>query len=252
MVLFRKEAGFGTKLMNPEQERQTLYAEHRKQAWEDMQSSSDDFDKYILTLSSGALGLSLTFIKEIVPLGNAAWRYLLYSSWGCFGLCILLTIVSYQIGILAQKVQLQKLPKYYSDGDETALEKGGYWITVERLGWICCALFTAGLICTVFFCISNMEGVRMSELKKVTEARAPISFTQPRAYVTDARAPIPTTMCQENTSAPSEGIMQKSRQPVPITTPVQATQVQQTVQPNSQPAQSGSTPHTAKPDSQKP
>src|SRR6266404_1798749 len=128
--------------MNPSQDqRPQLYDEHRQRAWQDIQSSSDDFDKYILTLSSGALGLSLSFIKEIVPLGTAVWRSMLYFSWGCFGLCILLTILSYQFGILAQKEHLRNLPKFYIEGDQKALQRGGYWKTVARLTWICCGLF---------------------------------------------------------------------------------------------------------------
>jgi len=59
--------------MNPadQEQRQKLCDEHRRQIWQDIQSSADNFDKYILTLSSGALGLSLSFIKDIVPLGTA-------------------------------------------------------------------------------------------------------------------------------------------------------------------------------------
>src|SRR5437867_2615202 len=145
--------------MNPadQEQRQKLCDEHRRQIWQDIQSSADNFDKYILTLSSGALGLSLSFIKDIVPLGTAVWRSLLYVSWGCFGLCILLTIASYQFGILAQKEHLRNLPKYYFEGDDKGLQRGGYWKTVASLTWICCGLFAAGLICTVFFCITNME-----------------------------------------------------------------------------------------------
>ena len=35
-----------------------VYFEHLKQAWADIQSGSDHYDKNILTLSSGGLGLS--------------------------------------------------------------------------------------------------------------------------------------------------------------------------------------------------
>ena len=44
-----------------------LYDVHRDKAWEDIKSGNENFDKYMLTFSSGALGLSLAFIKDVVP-----------------------------------------------------------------------------------------------------------------------------------------------------------------------------------------
>jgi len=52
-----------------------LYNKHAGQAWTDQQTSSDDFDKNLLTLSSVLLGFSLAFIKDIVrwiKLGSCA------------------------------------------------------------------------------------------------------------------------------------------------------------------------------------
>ena len=44
-----------------------LYAKHIAQTWSDQQASSDSFDNNLLTFSSAALGLSLAFIKDVVP-----------------------------------------------------------------------------------------------------------------------------------------------------------------------------------------
>ena len=48
-----------------------LHDEYRKKVWEDSKSGSENFDKYLITFSSGALALSLSFIKDIVPLRDA-------------------------------------------------------------------------------------------------------------------------------------------------------------------------------------
>jgi len=192
-----------------QERREKLYDEHRKQAWEDLQSSTDNFDKSILTLSSGALGLSLSFIKDIVPLGSAAWRLLLYFSWGFFGLCILLTVLSYQLGIRAQQEHLKNLPKYYEQGDEgAAKQKSWFWKWVEGFSWTSAGLFALGLICTVAFCIKNLEGSRMSEERRVQESRRPVAMTP---------------CAPENTAVPANDVLQKSRQPIAMT-PVQPTQ----------------------------
>jgi hypothetical protein len=48
-------------------ERKRLYEEHVGLVRENQNTMSDEFDKNLLALSSGALGVSLAFIKDIVP-----------------------------------------------------------------------------------------------------------------------------------------------------------------------------------------
>ena len=83
--------------VNPRDE----FNKHREQAWQDRQASSDEFDKNLLTFSSGALGLSLAFIKDIVPLDHATHLSYLHISWVCFVCCIIATIFSYPLSIAA-------------------------------------------------------------------------------------------------------------------------------------------------------
>ncbi len=45
------------------QRRLTLYDEHRRHAWDQINDSTDNFDRNLLTLSSGALALSIAFLK---------------------------------------------------------------------------------------------------------------------------------------------------------------------------------------------
>jgi hypothetical protein len=52
----------------------------RDRLWEGRQANFESLDKYILTLSSGALALSLSFIKEVVPLPSALWLPVLFVS----------------------------------------------------------------------------------------------------------------------------------------------------------------------------
>jgi hypothetical protein len=42
-----------------------LYNDHKKQAWEDIQSSTDSCDQSLLTLSSGGLGLSVENVGRV-------------------------------------------------------------------------------------------------------------------------------------------------------------------------------------------
>jgi hypothetical protein len=55
------------------QVRWNLYLEQERLARQNIRDSTSDFDKNLLALSSGALGISLAFIKDIVPLEQAMW-----------------------------------------------------------------------------------------------------------------------------------------------------------------------------------
>src|SRR5579885_1478933 len=58
-----------------------LFDDFKKKALDDEKSGTESFDKNLLTFSSGALGLSLAFIKDIVPLSMAHWIACLFVSW---------------------------------------------------------------------------------------------------------------------------------------------------------------------------
>jgi hypothetical protein len=156
-----------------------LYNDHKKQAWEDIQSSTDSFDQSLLTLSSGALGLSIAFIKDIVPLDRAIWLCLLYFSWASFGCCILITVISFQLAIATQREHLGFCWKFYVERDDSYRDKRGIcskWLRGCTIG--AGSLFVVALACTIVFAVGNVA--RYSKMPKDTilqEGRAPISMT---------------------------------------------------------------------------
>lgn len=134
-----------------------LYNQHVQQAWIDQQTSSDEFDKALLTFSSGALALSLAFIKDIVPLKAATVMCALYISWFAFSACIIATIFSFPCSIQAQKAHASYLYKYYIEGRREYLNKRSDWSTAVT---ICAALgsvfFVTGLVSTIIFAVVNI------------------------------------------------------------------------------------------------
>lgn len=114
-----------------------LYIEHQKQAWSDCQSGSDEFDKSILTYSSAGLGISLVFIKDIVPLVRVIDLPLLYASWIAFGVAIVVTIFSFQLSVKAQEKHVEHLRLYYLNRQPqylNAANPAASW--VGRFKWI--------------------------------------------------------------------------------------------------------------------
>ena len=71
--------------------------------------SSSQFDKQLLYLASGALGLSFAFIKDIVTLNLAKHKWLLVTSWSLFGIVILLSVISHYTSLKAIKSKIENL-----------------------------------------------------------------------------------------------------------------------------------------------
>jgi len=137
--------------------RRDLYDEHRRQAWQDIQSSTDSFDKNLLAVSTAALGFSVAFIKDIVHLPAAAWHFVLYASWLSFVACIVITVFSFRLSVAALNRHLEYLQHYYDKQDETYLsKKSAAGIVLNAFTWIAATFFLAGIICTVVFCMRNL------------------------------------------------------------------------------------------------
>jgi hypothetical protein len=71
--------------------------------------SSSQFDKQVLFIASGALGISLAFIKDIVKLDIATNKVLLLLAWIFFGAVILICILSHYTSLKAINHRIENL-----------------------------------------------------------------------------------------------------------------------------------------------
>jgi hypothetical protein len=113
--------------------RQQLYSTARTELLERQFSNSEAYDKAILTLSSGFLALSLTFIKDLVSPGTIRVTGLLYASWIVLTAAIISTVLSFRVSNIAIEGQLAQAERYYHGRDENALSKGMLSRSVEWL-----------------------------------------------------------------------------------------------------------------------
>jgi hypothetical protein len=74
---------------------------------EHRQKATESFDKTVLTLSGGALGLSITFIHEIAPHPRHSW--LVGLAWSCFCASLLLMLTSFLSSIDAHDSILRQM-----------------------------------------------------------------------------------------------------------------------------------------------
>jgi hypothetical protein len=65
------------------------------------QKAQEDYDKAILTLSGGALGISFAFCKDIVPLASAIHKTWLAVSWISWAVSLTCALLSLFTSILA-------------------------------------------------------------------------------------------------------------------------------------------------------
>jgi hypothetical protein len=181
-----------------------IIIEQLKQAWGDCQSASDEFDKNILTYSSAGLGISLVFLKDIVPLANAVGLYLLYASWVAFGFAILVTVSSFRLSEMALNDHVKNLNKYgvtRRTEDLNPPNKKASW--VGYLKWVSGSCFVLAIVGTIVFSIWNLtEAKHMNESKIDRKAmgmdgRPPLSMT-PLPPLEKGRQPIVMTPLPSN------------------------------------------------------
>jgi hypothetical protein len=73
-----------------------------KDLFEDLKYSISKFDDQSLLISSGALGLSLTFIKDIVPFQDSKFIFLFYCS-------LFLFIISMALGFIGHYISARQI-----------------------------------------------------------------------------------------------------------------------------------------------
>lgn len=133
-------------------------------------SSSENFDKSVLTLSSGGLAFSLGFLKDFVAIDSAHWPLLLYISWAGLTSATALTMLSFLASAKAQEVQQDKADAYYLGGNDAAFSKPNPWD--RRTIWLnrgSGGSFLVGVVLTTLFVALNLERAQsMKDLKHGT------------------------------------------------------------------------------------
>jgi len=119
--------------------------------------SSQYFDKSILTLAAGALGLSLTFIDKIAPRPIVECsKYLLCTAWIFFCLSILSTLISSLTSQAACRRQIEIVENIFFNKVDTNSKNFLAQMT-NVLNWISITLFVSGVFFLIIFTIINIK-----------------------------------------------------------------------------------------------
>jgi len=131
-----------------------IYLDERKSLFNSKYESSRSFDRAILTLSAGALGLSITFIKQIAPCPKNDTHIFIILSWICFGLSILSTLISFLTSQKACERQIKILENSFVEHSNN-FKTNIYSKWTEGLNVTSIILFIAGVVFLLIFSTLN-------------------------------------------------------------------------------------------------
>jgi hypothetical protein len=129
-----------------------VIAEYRALLIETEQKSQADFDKAVLTLSGGALGLSFAFVRNLVGAGEFIHPLYLLIAWISWGLSQTAILLSFYFSTLALRKAVRQL-----DHRKLPTEKpGGWWDrATASLNFLGLVLFVIGLAMIIIFLSYN-------------------------------------------------------------------------------------------------
>jgi hypothetical protein len=158
----------------PSDDAKKFYSEYIGEIRKRQISSSENFDKSILTYSSAGLALSLGFLKDFVPPSVATCQALLFSSWGLFTLATVLTIISFLISYSAQEKMLEKAERYYCQGDQSAMTEPNWLdIAITWINLFSGAAFVVAIIFTTVFVSINLDKANVMKKPNIAQDGMP-------------------------------------------------------------------------------
>ncbi len=149
------------------------------------QSSFEKSDELIVTISSAFLGLSVGFVKDIVPLQRSIWMPLLVLSWFCFFVAILTNFVSHFWARNAIEDQIDCARYYYLEGRTKYLDPHiNRWTRLtEGCNTVAATLFGWGVLLTLVFVSRNVLREQKYQYDKASEpakAQSGSTINKPR------------------------------------------------------------------------
>lgn len=131
-------------------------------------SAEEKFDAILTTLGSAFLAMSISYIKDIVPLQESRGLLVLYASWLGFAGTIVATVLSLGFSPRAVAWHVSKLTphEYPAEG----LEKLNPWNKrIAKLNVLSGASFIIAVVLTVIFVVMNTVHWRSAMEKRIPQ-----------------------------------------------------------------------------------
>jgi uncharacterized BrkB/YihY/UPF0761 family membrane protein len=122
------------------------WTKHREWLVSAYENATQSFDKAIMTLAGGALGISIAFIHDVAPKPEHKW--ILGVAWTLFALSLLLILASF---LMSQHAILDMMRQIDEDVEKVARGKA-----TDRLNRGSASAFVLGVIFLVIFAVYNL------------------------------------------------------------------------------------------------
>lgn len=119
--------------------------------------AQEQYDKTILMLSGGALGISFTFLKDIVTVNEATNIWLIVLAWAAWTLSCSAILWSFYSSRLAMRQAIKDL-----DSGAESKNKSDLWTSI--LNFSAGLLFVIGLVLMITFSYFNLGEKQMSKI----------------------------------------------------------------------------------------
>ncbi|MCC5858636.1 MAG: hypothetical protein JJT90_10800 [Ectothiorhodospiraceae bacterium] len=115
------------------------------------QKAQEGYDKAILSLSGGALGISFAFVGDLVPLAEAKFVALLLGAWVSWTLAIAFTLFSYLSSVFAMREAIENLDEGKEEASRGFLDRA-----TDLMNVLAGILFVLGVGSTFVFIFLNV------------------------------------------------------------------------------------------------
>lgn len=124
-----------------------LLADHRRHLLDSLYAESSSFDKAVMTLAAGALGISIAFVNNVAPNPRATgW---LAVSWGLFAASLVCVLFSF---MAAQSAIRWEIDHLYDDPRPARPHPH----RTSRLNKAAASAFVAGVVALSIFAFLNL------------------------------------------------------------------------------------------------
>lgn len=118
------------------------------------QKSQEDYDKTVVTLSGGALGVTFAFLEKVIGNGPAATPELLFAAWLCWAASITSVLTSYFLS----RVALRKAIEQVDSGEDPPRRPGGWTgFATEIFNILSGTFFVVGVVTAAIFVLRNLR-----------------------------------------------------------------------------------------------
>ncbi len=112
-------------------------------------TASRDYDKALMTLAGGGLGVSIMFIRDVVPYPHTKW--LLAAGWILLALSLLAILTGF---LTSQKHLVREIGDLDNPPAEPRSDR--YGRLTAFLTWASCVCFVLGVVCVAIFVVYNL------------------------------------------------------------------------------------------------